>query len=250
MKKNNLLAYTIMTLSMLISLPGRFAYGLLAVLTLIILTGTQAIISSVLKSRNMNSYVLPLSFFSVIGMTVVLKQLLFCFSPVLALSIGFNLYLIAGAVLVSDFIGNNFNSENSKQFKNAVSFAGKYALLVLIYFLIRDIVAYGTVTIPSPDGLFILRIFRHSDFTFPGNFFGTIPGGLMLVAIIIIIISFIARKLEVVRVMNTQEKAIKFEKQELKQNISTENESVTPAPVENVNSDISTNNENIGGNNV
>lgn len=72
----------------------------------------------------------------------------------------------------------------------------------------------------------------------------------MLVAIIIIVISFIARKLEVVRVMNTQEKAIKFEKQELKQNISTENESVTPAPVENVNSDISTNNENIGGNNV
>ena len=72
----------------------------------------------------------------------------------------------------------------------------------------------------------------------------------MLVAIIIIIVSFIARKLEVVRVMNTQEKAIKFEKQELKQNTSTENESVTPAPVENVNSDISTNNENVGGNNV
>lgn len=205
MKKNSLLIYTTVSLGLLIPLAGRLAYGIIAILLLNLLTMVSSMVNGIVKKNDMGPYGSALNCISLVGVTLIFKQLLTLYSPILSLTMGFNLYLIAASSLLAGFINSSAHQNFVRQFHDNMKFVGRFSILVLIFFLVRDIVAYGTITLPARTGLFVVRLFPLTEYTMIGSFFGTIPGALILVAIVIILFSFIGRKFDVVRVMKTHE---------------------------------------------
>lgn len=208
MKKGNLLSYTIIFISLLLSLPARFAYGLMGIFFLFLLTLCQSLLENIFYSKNMIAYLRPFSCIFIVFLTIILKGLLILFSPLLAFTMGFSMYLIAAALLLFSFIySDEENPANGKKiFSKKMSVFLPFALLSLFYFLLRDIISFGTITLPSVKGLFVIELFKMKGFSFIGIFFSSIPGALILLALVVILISHVNKKLEIVRVMNIQEK--------------------------------------------
>lgn len=196
MKKNLYFVFIAASFALLVAAPGRLAYGLPLIIELNLLMAATMIFHSFIKKLDMGSLsdILTVSF--IVFLTILFKQLLTLFSPVITLTLSYCVYIPALSVflLASVFQSQPAPAENN--YENTLWFS----LFALVFFLLRDILGYGTISLPAPNGIKESYLFNSYDTAFL-SFFATIPGALL---ILILCMSFL---LTVQLKMNAIEKA-------------------------------------------
>ena len=196
MKKNLYFVFIAASFALLVAAPGRLAYGLPLIIELNVLMAASRAFHSFLKRFDMGSLsdILAVSF--IVFMTIFFKQLLILFSPVIALTLSFCLYIPALSVFLLASVFQNQQNSTAGSFESTFWFS----VFALLFFLLRDILGYGTLSLPIPNGIKESYLFNSYDTAFL-SFFATIPGALL---ILLLCMSFL---LTVQLKMNAIEKA-------------------------------------------
>jgi hypothetical protein len=196
MKRNSVYVYIAASLAMLVPVPGRFACGLciLVLFNLLMFTGTLFL--HAIHSLHLDSFKTVLMTAQLIALTILGKQCLTFLSPVLSLMLGFSLFL---PTLSSVIIGYFFDATEKKQkedIRDNMIQCGLFSLFSLLFFLFRDVFGYGTVTLPSRSGMFVIYLpFSQPQFSVL-TFIASIPGALVLISILLALFVHITNKLD------------------------------------------------------
>lgn len=198
MKRNNLYLYVTASLALIVPAQGRFAYGLILLLELNVLMFFGILFRSLLKTlslSDMQAVLLPLF---LITLSIICKQLVILISPLSALILSFVLYMPA----VSSLLIGAMHDEEKESLKISLSKNMRttilFSIFALLIFLFRDIFGYGTITFPSQNGLTIFTIFKSNRFAL-GTFWASIPGALILTALVVVSWAYAENKIKIVR---------------------------------------------------
>ena len=197
MKKNELYVYSALSLAVLIPLPCRFAYGIIIILMLYIFTILGILfrkLASMFFEYGLHSVLIAVM---LISTSVLIRQLLILISPFMAFVMGINIY----APALTAFILGNLYRKSGLSLKDSLELGftkcNAYSVFAVIFFLIRDILGYGTITLPCSRGLFEIQILKENSISFLGTFWTSIPGGIALLAVLLAIIAGTMKRLEI-----------------------------------------------------
>lgn len=190
------LIYIGTTLAIVLPFPGRIAYGIFALLHFNVSVVLLTLMFYAINLLNVKFLRLGICSLELVALTILYKQLLVIFCPVAALTIGFSFYLPAvSAVVITIFnlrIKNSIKESCLDKLKKSLSISA----FCFIIFVLRDILGFGTITLPNWQSLLVIKI---PEIPFlAGNsfmsFFATIPGCMVLT----VLVFFAALKLNVV----------------------------------------------------
>lgn len=190
----NIFTYLSILLMLLIAVPGRFAYGLciLAILFLMVLTGS--LFKKLIYKLGIQELQVVLISIFLVAMTILLKQLLILFCPIMALTMGYAIFMPA----LSAFLLNNLYQDkriSSAEINNATRQALFFSGWMLLVFLLRDIVGFGTITFPGYQDLAVIHIIKSvPNGVSAGTALASIPGSFFLVGIGIVISSMLRKR--------------------------------------------------------
>lgn len=186
-------------LSIFVPAPGRFAYAL----TLLLLFNVQMVVITLffhaidfLKLESLKNVLMVLS---LVFVTIMFKQLLIVVCPIMALTLGFCIYLPTFSTVAIQFFFEKRKSSLREHFFDGVSKTLMFSAYSLLFFLLREIIGYSTVSFPGFGGLIVFHLpvdFHSVSF---GPFFATIPGCLSLVAVLFALYILIQRKFEIIQ---------------------------------------------------
>lgn len=203
MNKSLYFIFTAAAFSMLVCAPGRFAYGFVLMLEfLLIISGASAFsyLVKTLKLENLKS-VLNLAF--IMFLTIAFKLVLVLVSPVMALTLSFVIYVPAiSAFMLSSVLTNEEKTVKDGVAKNLVT-SLVFALFTLVFFFVRDVAGFGTITLPAKYGITEKVLFDvHKSAFF--SFFASVPGALMMVAVTVAVIILLQNKFSIIEKAGTQ----------------------------------------------
>jgi hypothetical protein len=192
--------YIVSLLMLILPVPGRFSCGIVIVLlfNLIVCTGTLFFRAVVLLKLE-NLYQILMVFF-LLCVTIFYRQLLILFSPVLALTLGITLFVTAlCAYEISNFVDFPAEQAATKEGLRVLLRANMrrsfiFSLPALGFFLLREIIGYGAISLPAPSGMLEL-VFPFSGMFVLSILWTSIPGAVILVAVLLSIAIFVYRTL-------------------------------------------------------
>ncbi len=197
MKKSPVFVFIAGTLSFLVPTAGRFAYGIILVIGLFFITFFTSLCKALCHLLSLDEYIVPLSLVFLSIFTVLYKQILTMYSPIIAFTLDFSLYLTSFSSLMLGFIYS--------ETKDTLSFLGKnmkhaffFSLFALFFYLLRDYFGYGTITLPAREGLlsYSLPSFHFFEHSF---FWSSIPFALLFLALLLALFTLINRKFDIIR---------------------------------------------------
>ena len=178
MKKNVYFVFIAASFALLAAAPGRLAYGLPLIIELDILFFAAKAFYSFVKKIEMGSLAEILALAFIVFMTILFKQVLVLFSPVIALTLSFCLYIPALSVFLLASVFQGQASADGASFEPALLFSA----FALLFFLLRDVLGYGTISLPVSNGIKESYLFNSYDTAFL-SFFATIPGSLLVLVL-------------------------------------------------------------------
>ena len=191
----NIYFFITASLSILIPTPGRLAFAivLLFLMNIQIALGTLVFHASKrLGLKNLKNVLIVLF---LVFSTSLYKIVLSSLCPIIALTLGFCLYLPSLSTVAIAFFFEKRDVKFSVRIKDLMNKSLQLSAGVLLYFILREIVGYGTISFPKIGGIIIL----HLPFTFGGGvFFATIPGNFALIAVILATFVFVRHKFTIV----------------------------------------------------
>jgi hypothetical protein len=131
-----------------------------------------------------------------VGISILLFQILTLFSPITAFTLNFVFYLMPISAILLGMIIPKKNQALSLSFKETFRNLFIFTSLGFLFYFIREILSYGYLTLPGRTILHIIPLFPYET---PNIFWASIPGGLVLSACIWFFLSFIHRKLDIVK---------------------------------------------------
>lgn len=176
-KMNKSLYFMFMAVSfaLLVCAPGRLAYGIILIIEMNLLALSASAFRSFVKDFDLDDLQDILTLAVIVSVTILYRQIVILFSPVIALNLGFVMYMPA----VSFFLlGSVFGNESLSPLDFLMQ-SLKFSAFAFAFFLLRDILGYGTISIPSPWGIKEAYIFNSYSTSFFA-FFASIPGALLL----------------------------------------------------------------------
>ena len=198
MNRNLYYVFTAISFAFLIAAPGRFAFGIVICLELFFLVLSGFLFSFLLKKlmlHEMNSIVTVLG---LIFSTVLYKQIIMAMYPLIALQMSFVFYLPAVSSYMIGIIYKNIDVSTKISVIDNLKVTGYFSAFALVFYAFRDIVGYGTFTLPSPNGLYE-KILIGKDNMIWGTFFASIPGALVLVCIAILAFIYVQNKFKIIK---------------------------------------------------
>ncbi len=205
-KRNfNLYAIVAFSLAVLVPLPGRFAYGIIFFVAINFFMFAGTLFKKLISELDMEE-MQPLALALIlIACAVFIKELLKLYSPLIALTLGFSLYMTA---LSSFMIGSLYDKEKTvlaNDLKINMKRSVLYSLLALSYFFVRDFFGYGTITLPSRSGFYYINVFpKQTEYFSVSSFFASIPGALLLTVLMISLFTFIDKKISATKSKKTE----------------------------------------------
>ena len=139
MKKNYFYIYIVAALTVILPLPPYFAYGIIAVIQIYLLVCAGLLTKILLENLDMKKQVPAVILFILTMFTIFYKQLLILYSPVMALTAGYSLYLVCFSSYV---LGNILDSVGLSPWMHFLKTFGRISLVslfTLVFFLFRDI---------------------------------------------------------------------------------------------------------------
>lgn len=186
---NKIYSYLSIVLSLVLTFPGRFAFGLLSFVHFNILVVLTVLTIHGIKKMNLGQFVVLFVVTEIASFTVLFRQILNFFCPVASLSLSFALYVSAAS---STIIPLMF-SDPEATLKNDLVVQLKSSLCVtafcLLIFLFRDLVGFASITFPVYQDIYVLKLPFFYDKLHMLSFFGTIPGTFLILGIILFFVS-------------------------------------------------------------
>ncbi len=190
--------FTTAILSFIVPLPSRVAYTLIMLVTVnfVMLSGTA--LKMFIGKLDLQNLETPLLIIFMISMTLLFKQLIILFSPIIALTIGFVIYLAPVSSFLTGHILEPKENYTSNMFAVNMRNSGILSGIAALVSIVREFLAYGSFSLPFRDGIHIYKYpFVKSDTL--SFFFSTISGALILTGIVVALFFFINRKIEIAR---------------------------------------------------
>ncbi|MBD5435973.1 MAG: hypothetical protein HDR36_05635 [Treponema sp.] len=179
--------------ALLVSAPGRLAYGLVLIVEMNLLVLASASFAAFVRRFEFGNLrkVVMLSF--VIFATVLFRQILILFSPVIALTLGFVIFLPP----VSVFLFGNVFAERTPIPSDALRQSLVFSAFALVFFFLRDLLGFGTISFPLPNGIGEARFFDARSTAFC-SLFASVPGALLLVVLCMAALLTVQRKMNII----------------------------------------------------
>ncbi len=185
-------------LSLLVPSPARFGYILVLVVTadiLLILGTAMQIASEKLLMQELKDILML--FFLVFG-TVLAKQVLIFYSPIIAMTLSFVLYLVpVSSLLVSRTVAVTVSDWRELCISN-LRIMGVFTGTLLLFAFFRELLSFGSISLPARFGLWIISL-SLPGFITPTEFWGTIPGAFILLALVLAFMSLVQRRFNIIR---------------------------------------------------
>ena len=205
MRKN--IFYILITayLALLIQTPGRFVYGLTIMieLFLLVLVGTLSI--SLIKKIKLEEIASLILMTILIAFTILFRQILAITYSEIALTLGYILYFPT----LSIFLLNNLFIIKSESLKvrliSNVKSSMIFIVLGLLFFLFRDIAGYGTFTFFGKNHNLYEKVLFITDKIGIFSFVASIPGALIMSGLLLLMISFISKKIKIIKNVEQQQ---------------------------------------------
>lgn len=179
--------------ALLVSASGRLAYGLVLIVEMNLLVLASASFAAFVRRFEFGNLrkVVMLSF--VIFATVFFRQILILFSPVIALTLGFVIFLPP----VSVFLFGNVFAERTPYPSDALRQSLVFSAFALVFFFLRDLLGFGTISFPMPNGIGEARFFDSRSTAFC-SLFASVPGALLLVVLCMAALLTVQRKMNII----------------------------------------------------
>ena len=190
MNRNTIFMYIAVSLVMLVPVPGRLYYGVPVVIVLNLLMVLTTLFSKLMDHFKFFSLKPACVLLMLVGLTIFSRQLLILYSPVTALTMGFICYMPTIAVLMLGRFFDNRGMHLKTALKGNMRESGLFSIYALVFFLLRDVVGYGTISLPIPSGIFKFELPTIAYFS-PFTFWASIPGALVLSGGLLASLSFI-----------------------------------------------------------
>jgi hypothetical protein len=200
MTAKKIFVYIVSLLMLILPVPGRTACGiaLLLLFNIIVCAGTLCYRAIVFLKLELLCQILMIFF--VLFVTIFYKQLVTLFSPVLALTLGISFYITAlCAYEITGFAGSVPETIRTKAgLREVLAENMKRSLIfsatAFVLFVIRELMGYGALSLPSPSGMMEL-VFPFSGVFTTSIFWASIPGAVMSASIILALATFVYRKI-------------------------------------------------------
>ncbi|MBO5607850.1 MAG: hypothetical protein J5930_08150 [Treponema sp.] len=188
----NIFMYLSVALILLIPFPGRFAYGLVAVIQLNILLISGLAFRELLVRLKMEELQSQLICILLIFLSILFKLILTAVSPVMALTAGYAMYMPAVSVFVLTQLFDKQTVPLIVCIQRTMKKSLSVSLVMLAIFLVRDLIGYGTVTFPSSSGLAAVKIIPWAaESSSVGVFVASIPAALIIIGLLLILFSIV-----------------------------------------------------------
>ncbi len=183
--KNNRKVYFYLaaTISMLVPVPGRFAFGLLLVILFNCQMATATLLCHAIRRLNMSRLRNMILSCELVAFTILYKQLLIIYCPIAAFTLSWCIYLPALSSVVLDFFFSEYIPSLKEDIAKTMMKSGIMSVCALIYYFFRDLIGYGTITLPAWKKLFVFHLPIDVESVSASSFIATIPGGLIIIAI-------------------------------------------------------------------
>ncbi|MBQ5491831.1 MAG: hypothetical protein IIT68_07230 [Treponema sp.] len=193
MTKKKMYALITASIALLVPAPGRFAYGLILVVLLMLLVTLGTVFRYWFTKLSLTQLLPALLAVMLISVVVLYKQLIILYAPFTALVMGFTLYLPALSAFVISTVHHPSEQSLAAQVHQNGIVALKFSITALAFFLFRDIFGFGTITFPTHTGLWELQLIQGADKNYLGTFWASVPGALIIIACVTALLSFVSR---------------------------------------------------------
>lgn len=181
-------------LAILIPTPGRLAFGFVMIIAFNLQIIISILFSRLLVLLKIETLKDVLLLLEIVFTTILFKQLLVLTCPIAALTLGFVLYLSAFSTPLMDILYKTPSTSLKAEFRAKMPNAISFSVVALIFFALRDILGYGTLTyIAHKEVVFVKLPYANNEFS-AFTFFATIPGAFLLLALIMAAYLFISEQ--------------------------------------------------------
>lgn len=190
--------YITAILALFIPLPGRFVFAFYILLLFDLQIFLLTLVFHGANKLKIGGLKEPVLIFSIIFLTILYKQFLYIVCPVVAITLGFCIYLPSiSTYTITFFFGKKVNSLSKHLFNNMRA-CGYNTLTCLVLFMMRDLIGYGTLTLPGWKRIIYLKFPFALENTHAGAFFSTIPGALLFLSVCLAIYIFFKKKIHII----------------------------------------------------
>ncbi|MDY4767493.1 MAG: hypothetical protein SO238_03585 [Treponema sp.] len=197
MSKKAVSIYMAATCAISIITPGRFVCGIVVAVEICLLMLLGTLFRTLIEVLKLNKMKQPLILIFVVYFTSFYKRFVILFMPELGLQLGFIMFLPAISTFTTVFLMDEKKLSLINELTDNMPCSLLFSLYVLIISFIRDFLAFGTITLPGTNGFYEYIIFD-TETVSAASFLATIPGALILSAILLSFYLFIEKKFHII----------------------------------------------------
>ena len=190
--------YMAATCAIVIVSPGRLVCGIAVAVELVCIMLFGLLLKALLKKMNLEKIAQVSILCFVIFFAVFYKQILIQVMPVLALQLSFVIFLPPISTFTTVFLLEEQEMTLKESLCKNMPVAFGFSVYILLVSLLRDVIGFGTITLPSVEKPFEAVLFSADKISF-GTFFATIPGSLVLNALLLSLYLCIEKKFRIVK---------------------------------------------------
>ena len=198
MKQRKSFMYIASFLALTIPTPGRFVFGFTLVLELVILEILGILINSLVSKLKFNQIRTYFVMLFMISITLLYRQILVLTYTEIALNLGFLLYLPPVSIYLTHTLFTDYDEVLPVRLKSNLFGLLMFSLMILSFFLFRDIAGYGTFTFFGKNHRIYEKILLNPEKVGIFTFFASISGALVLTGLVIYCFLFIRNKARII----------------------------------------------------
>ena len=198
MKQRRSLMYIASFLALTIPTPGRFVFGFTLILELFILEILGVLLNSLVSKLKFNQIRTYFVMLFMIAITLLYRQILVLTYTEIALNLGFLLYMPPVSVYLAHTLFSDYDEPLVKRLKSNLITTSFFSLMILVFFLFRDIFGYGTFTFYGKNHRIFEKVILNPDNVGIFTFFASISGALVLTGLTIYLFLFLRNKARII----------------------------------------------------
>ena len=204
MKKYSNYLYLAAFIAIMIPTPGRFVFGFTLLLELFLLTILGNLFYYFLERLNFTEvkHMLVLAF--LITFATIYKEIFVIVQTEVALVLGLLFYLPPLSIFVIYNILRNRNKALTTKLIQTAPESLLFFVFGLFFFLLRDILAYGTFTFYGKNHMIYENVLFETDTAGFFSFFASIQGELVVFGLILLVAKYIDYKFEIIENLEKQ----------------------------------------------
>ena len=199
MKRKSTYVFLAAALMMLVLAPGRFVYGVVLVVELnfIVLMGTLSV--SLVKKLKLDEIQSVTVIFLMLASTVLYRQIIVLMQPEIVLTLGFLIYVIPLSFYSIGYVFADTEKKLSERLKNNMIQSLMYSIFALLFFLIRDLLGYGTFTFFGTGHQIYEKVIIKAERTGLLSIIASVPGALIFSGVLLSIHTFFRNRTDIIK---------------------------------------------------